>query len=113
VRVPLTPGQRHEMTQAAALAGGPRAGWLIADAAFDADAFRRGLAEAGTAAVIPSSPSRARAVPRDRDLHKDHHVVECFFAKLEQFRRIATRHKKTAANFLALVHLACAVISMR
>jgi transposase len=113
LRVRLTPGQRHEMTQAEALVDGLPAGWLIADTAFDADGFRRKLSETGTTAVIPSNPSRARAVPCDRALHKERHVVECFFAKLKQFRRVATRYEKTAANFLAMVHLACAMVWLR
>jgi transposase len=101
------------MTCAAALVAGLPAGWLIADTAYDADAFRSGLTSAGTAAVIPSHPSRARSIAHDRDLYKERHVVECFFAKIKHFRRIATRYEKTAANFLAMVHLACARIWLR
>ena len=91
------------MTRAQALIRGLPAGWLIADTAFDADQFRRALAEVGTAAVIPSNPSRARAVPHDPDLYKERHVVECFFAKIKQFRRIATRYEKRAANYAAML----------
>jgi transposase len=98
------------MTRAEALVEGLPAGWLIADTAHDADGFRRGLPEAGTTPVIPSDPARARAVPHDRDLHEERHVVGCFFAKLEQFRRVATRHGRTATNFLAMVQIACAMI---
>jgi transposase len=101
------------MTRAEALVDGLPAGWLIADTAYDADRLRRKLGEAGAAAVIPSNPSRARAVPHDRDLYEERHVVECFFAKLKQFRRIATRYEKTATNFLAMVQLACAMVWLR
>ena len=38
------------------------------------------------------------------------HLIENFFAKLKQFRAIATRYDKTARNFLAAVHLAASVI---
>jgi transposase len=38
------------------------------------------------------------------------HLIENFFAKLAQFRAIATRYDKTARNFLAAVHLAASVI---
>src|SRR5687767_2941171 len=109
----LTPGQRHATTWAAALVTGLPAGWLIADTAYDADAFRSELAEAGTAAVTPSNPSRAHPIAHDRDLYKERHAVECFFAKIKQFRRIATRYEKTAANFLSIVHLACTIIWLR
>ena len=101
------------MTRAEALIEGLPAGWLIAGTAYDADGFRRGLLEAGATPVIPSNPARARAVPHDRDLYKERHVVECFFAKLKHFRRVATRYEKTATNFLAMVQLACAMIWLR
>ena len=63
--------------------------------------------------MIPSDKSRPRPIPHDRHLYKERHVVERFFAKLKQFRRIATRYEKTAADFLAVVHLACAMVSLR
>jgi transposase len=101
------------MTCAAALVAGLPAGWLIADTAYDADALRRELAELGSEAVIPSNPARASAIAHDRDLYKERHVIECFFAKIKHFRRIATRYEKTARNFLSMVHLVCAIIWMR
>ena len=35
------------------------------------------------------------------------HLVECFFQKLNLFRRIATRYEKLAKRFLAIVQLGC------
>jgi transposase len=60
--------------------------------------------------VIP--PKAGRRLPRDfdRDLYKARHLMENFFAKLKQFRAIATRYDKTARNFLAAIHLAAAAI---
>ena len=51
-------------------------------------------------------------MPRDydRDLYEARHLIENFFAKLKQFRAIATRYDKTARNFLAAVHLTAALI---
>jgi transposase len=37
-------------------------------------------------------------------------LIENFFAKLKQFRTIATRYDKTARNFLAAIHLAATSI---
>jgi transposase len=37
-------------------------------------------------------------------------TIENFFAKLKQFRAIATRYDKTARNFLAAVHLTAATV---
>ena len=43
-------------------------------------------------------------------LYKARHLIENFFAKLKQFRAIATRYDKTARCFLAGIHLAATLI---
>jgi transposase len=84
---------------------------LIADKAFDADArVLAPLAEAGKTAVIPSKVNRRLPRGFDRETYKARHLIENFFAKLKQFRAIATRYDKTARNFLAAVHLAATTI---
>ena len=84
---------------------------LIADKAYDADErVLEPLAAAGKAAVIPPKANRTQPREYDRELYKARHLIENFFAKLKQFRAIATRYDKTARNFLAAVHLAAAVI---
>ena len=84
---------------------------LIADKAFDADArVLEPLAAAGKTAVIPPRANRRSPREFDRDLYKARHLIENFFAKLKQFRAIATRYDKTARNFLAAIHLAAAAI---
>jgi transposase len=113
LRLRLSEGQRNEITQAAALIEGLPATWLIADAAFDAGHFREALEAEGIAPVIPSNPSRAGALPYDRHLYKERHLVECFFSKIKQFRRVATRYEKTATNFLAIITLASTMVWLR
>jgi transposase len=84
---------------------------LIADKAFDADArVIEPLAAAGKVAVIP--PKANRTEPRDFDRHtyKARHLIENFFARLKQYRAIATRYDKTARNFLAAIHMAAPVV---
>ena len=105
----LTGGQAHDLAGADQLLPSMQAETLIADKAFDADErVLVPLAAAGKTAVIP--PKANRRLPRDfdRDLYKARHLIENFFAKLKQFRAIATRYDKTARNFLAAVHLAAA-----
>ena len=107
----LTGGQIHDLAGADDMLPAMAAGTLIADKAFDADArVLAPLAAAGKMAVIP--PKANRRVPRtyDRDLYKARHLIENFFAKLKQFRAIATRYDKTARNFLAAIHLAATAI---
>ena len=68
------------------------------------------LARAGKTAVIPPEANRKNPRPYDKDLYKARHLIENFFAKLKQFRAIATRYDKRATHFLAAVHLASSVI---
>jgi len=46
----------------------------------------------------------------DQNLYKARHLIENCFAKLKQFRAIATRYDKTARNFLGGIHLTAALI---
>ncbi len=101
------------MTQVRPLIAGLPAAMVIGDKAFDGGAFRAHLAELGLVAVIPANRSRARPIVHDRDLYKERHLVECFINKIKHFRRIATRYDKTARAFLAMIHLACAMVWLR
>ena len=57
--------------------------------------------------------NRIDPIECDWATYKERHLVECFFARLKQFRRIATRYDKTAAAFLAFVSLACLMAWLR
>jgi transposase len=107
----LTGGEAHDLAGADHLLPEMQAGTLIADKAFDADKrVIEPLAAAGKTAVIPPTANRKSKRGYDRDLYKARHLIENFFAKLKQFRAIATRYDKTARNFLAAVHLAASII---
>ena len=45
--------------------------------------------------------------------YKERHLVECFFLKLKNFRRVATRYDKLASSFLAFVYLAASSILLK
>ena len=84
---------------------------LIADKAFDADTrVREPLMASGKTAVIPPRTNRSSPRDYDRELYAARHLIENFFAKIKQFRAIATRYEKTARNFLAAVHLVASVV---
>ena len=107
----LSPGQVHDLEGADALLPDLAADALIADKAFDAEERVLGpLRQAGRAAVIPPGANRTNPRPYDRDLYKARHLIENFFAKLKQYRAIATRYDKRAVHFLGAIHLAAAVI---
>jgi transposase len=111
IGVHLTGGQACELDGADVLLPQLRATTVIADKGFDAEArVLTPLREAGKRAVIPARAKRLQPRSYDRELYKARHLIENFFAKLKQFRAIATRYDKTARNFLAAVHLVWAAI---
>ena len=73
---------------------------LIADRGYDANHLRRRLADRGTEAAIPSTTSRRSPLPYDRAAYRLRNVVERMWHRLKDFRRIATRYDRLAANFL-------------
>lgn len=113
LRFLLSPGQAADITAAPSLIEGYRGAALIADRAYDSDAFREILSDGATEAVIPSRSHRKRQRVIDRNLYRDRNKIERFFAWVKLFRRIATRYEKTATSYLALVHLAGALFWFR
>lgn len=84
---------------------------LLADKAYDAqERVLDRLKNAGVQAVIPPKKNRKDQREYDEEMYKARHLIENFFAKLKQFRGIATRYDKRAKTFLGAVYLAAAVI---
>jgi transposase len=84
---------------------------FLADKAYDAQERVLNLLEkAGVKIVIPPKSNRTEQRDYDEDMYQARHLIENFFAKLKQYRAIATRYDKRAAAFLGAVHLAAAVI---
>jgi transposase len=106
----LSPGPAHDREGADALLPEVEAGILIADKVFDAEArVLSPLEQAGKEAVIPPKANRKNPRPYDKILSQARHLIENFFAKLKQYRAIATRHHKSAVTFLAAIHLAAVI----
>ena len=87
---------------------------LIADKAYDADErVLKPLASAGKSTVIP--PRQNRTTPRqfDEALYQTRHLIENFFCKLKEFKRIAMRGDKTDHSFTAMIHACAALINAR
>jgi transposase len=84
---------------------------LLADQAYDAQ--ERGLnllKHAGVQAVIAPRKNRKDQRKYDAEMSKARRLSENFFAKLKQFRGIATRDDKRAKTFLGAVYMATAII---
>ena len=112
-RLRLTAGHGGDAPWAGPLIKGLAAEVVMADAADDADRFRKAVADKGAPAVIPNNPSRAPKHPVDKRLHARRHLVECRPGKLKQFRRAATRFGKTARNHLAVITRAAIILWLR
>ena len=110
LRLLLTPGQASEYGSAPALLEGFFAQAVLGDKGYDSDALVEVILEAGATVVIP--PKKNRREPRHVDWHlyKDRNLVERFFQKIKQFRRVATRYERLARNYHSLLCLVSAMI---
>jgi transposase len=105
LRFRLTGGQVADIKEAQALIEGFQTQAVIGDKGYDADAFVACIEASGAEAVIPPRKHRTQQRSYDHDLYKERNLVECFFSRLKQFRRIATRYEKLARNFSSMVSL--------
>lgn len=107
----LTPGQASDLEGADQLLPDLVAETVLADKGYDADERVIERLEAqGKTAVIPPRRNRKQLRDYDKELYKARHLIENFFAKLKQYRAIATRYDKRARNFLGAIYLAASVI---
>lgn len=110
LRVILSAGQIADIEQAAALIKDQPADFVVADKGYDSDAFVETITAQGGRAVIPPRSNRTNPRTFDRHIYKSRNLIERFFSRIKQFRRIATRYDKLAMSFLSFVHLACAFV---
>ena len=102
----LTGGQVHDVTQAAKLLEDLKPDAVLADKAYDSDALLLCIVAADAKAVIPPKSNRKVQRDFDRDQYRNRNVIERFFARLKQFRRVATRYDKLASRFESFVIIA-------
>jgi len=113
VRFVLLPGHRFDTVGVPPLMDGLTFGALIADKAFDSNVVIADLDSRGAKIVISQHPRRATPLVIDAEMYKWRHLIENFFCKLKEFKRIAMRADKTDRSFAAMIHLAAAVIASR
>ena len=113
VRFVLLPGQRHDLQGVDALLEGIDLQALLADKAFDADWLKQRLLAQGCQVVIAQKINRRTPIAIDMEIYKWRHLIENFFCKLKEFKRIALRSDKTDSSFAAVITLASAVINSR
>ncbi len=78
---------------------------LHADKGYDANAIPRQVEERGAIPNIPPTANRKWKNCFSRFLYRNRNAIERMFCRLKDFRRIATRYDRNAANFVAAVIL--------
>ncbi len=113
LRFTLTPGQRHDITQASSLLKGFENAHVIADKGYDSQALIDQLENQNCRPVIP--PRSNRKTPREYDKHvyKERHLIECFFNKIKHFRRVFSRFDKRASAYMGFLAFASVIIWLR
>jgi transposase len=114
VHLALTPGEANDNRLCSVLLDAllPQT-MLLADRAYDADWIRELARQQGAWANIPPKRNRKDPICFSPYLYRARNLIERFFNKIKQCRRVATRYDKLAANYLAFVKLASIRIWLR
>ena len=83
---------------------------LLGDQGYDADWFRKALAERNITACIPSKKNRKVPIPHDAALYRQRHKIENMFGRLKDRRRIHTRYDRCAHTFMSAICIAVTII---
>ncbi len=113
LRLRLTGGERHDMTQAVALIDGYDCAYVLADRGYDADGFVEFILSQQAIPVIPPKTNRKTPRPYDHWRYRERHLVECFINKIKHFRRVFSRFDKLAKRYLGFLSFASALIWLR
>ena len=116
VALTLTPGQAGDAPQAPALMAGCRRGVtkaVVADRGYDRDDIVAAVRRVRARVVIPPVARRTHQRRYSRRLYRGRNVVERFWSRVKQSRRVATRYDKLDVCYLAFVHLASVMTVLR
>ena len=106
----LSEGQMSDHTGARLMLDAlPPASAPIADRGYDSNWFRQALIDRGVEPCIPPTRSRKEPIAYDKALYRTRHKIENLFAKLKDWRRIATRYDRCAHTFFSAICIAAAV----
>ena len=78
---------------------------IVADKAYGSAAIRQAIADEGAVAVIPSKSNARSPVPHDPEIYAMRNLVERFFCRMKDMRRLTTRYEKLKRNFMSMLHI--------
>jgi transposase len=107
------PGNRNDTVGVAPLIKGLKFDALLADKAFDSNWIIDDMNERGALICISQRPQRLVPLEIDMEIYKSRHLIENFFCKLKDFKRIALRAEKTDTSFEAMIYAVAALINSR
>ena len=84
-----------------------------ADKGYDSQPFAEWLESIGAIPNILSRQTNKAQRHCDWWLYKERHLIETFWKKIKQFRRVATRYDKLANSFLGFVYLAAISVLLK
>ena len=86
---------------------------VVADKGYDSEALVQQLKNQQCIPIIPSR--RTNRCPRviDRHSYKERHLIENFFNKIKEYRKIATHYDKLASVYSAFICFAAVLIWLR
>ena len=110
----IAPGQAHELPHAVPLLDHlprvPR--WVVADRGYSSHAFREHIWDLGARPAIPSERNEAPVACPDY-IYSNRNLVERLWARLKEWRAVATRYEKTACSFMGVLCIAAAMDWLR
>ena len=112
IRLFLSAGNEADISHAPTMAEEIPGTMLVGDKGYDCDAFRQWLLERGIKPCIPPRSNRKNPSAYSKPSYRKRHVVENFFERIKNFRRVATRYDKLAETYLGFVCLASTIVSM-
>lgn len=112
VAVVLSAGNEADVTVAPEVIREITGGNVVADKAYDSNAFRAAIAAQGGKPCIPPKTNRVESIPYSKHTYKKRHRVENFFQKIKRFRRVATRYDKLAETYFGFVLLAILAVEL-
>lgn len=113
VRFILMPANRYDTVGVAPLIQGVEFGAMLADKAFDSNWIIDDMNARGAKIVISQRPQRLQPLVIDDEMYKWRHLIENYFQKLKEFKRIAMRSDKTDTSYAAMICLCSALINSR